>query len=83
MRSQKIKKIIGASRLKKGILSHKLLSLKYFWTCQKKINNRVKLTTHFSLEDKIVKNIFVFVEVSSQDCNFVTLKSFLRFYELD
>jgi hypothetical protein len=33
--SQKIKKILGASRLKKGILSQKLLSLKYFSTCQK------------------------------------------------
>ncbi len=33
--SQKIKKIVGASRLKKGILSQKLLSLKYFSKCQK------------------------------------------------
>jgi hypothetical protein len=33
--SQKFKKIVGASRLKKGIRSQKLLSLKYFSKCPK------------------------------------------------
>ncbi len=35
--SQKKEKNVGASCLKKGILYQKLLSLKYFWKCQKKL----------------------------------------------
>jgi hypothetical protein len=64
--SQRIKKIVGASRLKKDTLSLKLLSLKYILKCPKKFKMVVNLCfLHFSL------CWFQPVEIRNQKCVFM------------